>query len=834
MIMNNTPEQNNEIYQNPQHIYLIQEREFFNSKENIYKIGRTTQHIETRINQYPKKSILKLHEECLNCAEVERNAIRLFKEKFKQRKDIGTEYFQGDSKIMSNTILNEITRSDNNQLNTNKNNQAINNSKIIINNQEINNIKILSHPENNTNNQIIDNTKILDQQLLDDKMDEKKLLKEINDIKILSHPENNTNNQIINNTKILDQQLLDDEMDEDEKKLLKEINDKNIEPNEKRINNLNELKENLAISFTKEISQLLKILQDENQNYNTWICVGIILFTISNSSNMFKIWSDWSSVNYESDPVVLKSKWTNFNNTKKQSDWGLFNLRKYAKERHPEEYKKFYETNIFERTKNLLYKNSHFDTAKYFYSLKPNNYIFKKGKWYFLNIHNVWEILEKGESTNSIIFDISETITNELTDLQNYLTPDNPLIKLNYVMSCKIGNSSFTSGVVSYLQTLYKNNKINFDTNGYILPFDDCYYDLKEHKFDKYKPEDYVLITTGYNWLEPKNEDVVLMKELFAKIQPDIDYRNCFMDILCSGLYGLVSQSFVMMKGEGGNGKSVINGIMLKAMGKLGHVLNNNILCENIKSGGANTDIANLDHIRFGVASEPDEKTAISNSTIRELTGNSTITARKLYENMDQIILLLTLVLELNDEPLFKSSMKFADSRRFIYLLFRSTFTKKDSDVNNITIFKANPEYMQPHFTERVKTALLVVLFEHNKLKYKGDITIPEKVQLDTDEMLSCGNEFLHWFNNTYEKVLGLTNTFDSPDKEVKIQHEHIFITFNDIYEKLRESDFYRHLTKIDKRNLTLTKIDKRNLTLTKIKEIFITHPVFKTYYPLF
>ena len=583
---------------------------------------------------------------------------------------------------------------------------------------------------------------------------------------------------------------------------------------------------------------------------------------------MLKIWSDWSAVNYETDETVLIAKWKNFGNTKKQSEWGIFNLRKYAKERHPEEYKKFYETNVFERTKEILYKNSHFDIAKYFYSLKSDNYIYKKGKWYFLNLHNVWEILEKGETTNSIIFDISQTILNELEDLKNFLTPDNPLIKLNCTLSCKMGNASFTSGVVNYLQTLYKKNKTKFDTNGNILPFDDCYYDLKKHTFEKYKPEDYVSITTGYDWLEPKNEDVTLIKELFAKIQPDIDYRNCFMDILCSGLYGLVSQSFIMMKGEGGNGKSVINGIMLKAMGKLGHVLNNNVLCENIKSDGANTNIANLDHIRFVVTSEPDEKTTISNSTIREITGNSVITARKLYENMDQVILLLTLILELNDTPLFKSSMKFADSRRFIYLLFRSTFTKKDADVNNVTIFKANPEYIQPHFTDRVKTALLVVLFEHNKLKYKGDITVPEKVQYDTDEMLSCGNEFLHWFNNTYEKVFALndnsnkeskednnekkiiqeienepviiqeienepviikepenekTTIKEKIDKNIKCQKdkESIFITFSDIYEKLRESDYYRHLTKIE----------KRNLTLTKIKEIFITHPIFKINY---
>ena len=105
--MDNIFEQNNEIYQEPQYIYLIQEREFANSKQNIYKIGRTKQKYNARLNQHPIGSVPRLQTECLNCLESERKIIKIFKKEFKHRKDIGLKYFQGDSRIMSQIIINE-------------------------------------------------------------------------------------------------------------------------------------------------------------------------------------------------------------------------------------------------------------------------------------------------------------------------------------------------------------------------------------------------------------------------------------------------------------------------------------------------------------------------------------------------------------------------------------------------------------------------------------------------------------------------------------------------------------------------------------------------------
>ena len=94
------------------YIYLLKEREFINSNQDIYKIGMTTKPNHQRFHQYPKGSILLFQIICSDCHYYEKKLIALFKEKFILRKDIGNEYFEGDYEMMIDyiyvTIRNKI------------------------------------------------------------------------------------------------------------------------------------------------------------------------------------------------------------------------------------------------------------------------------------------------------------------------------------------------------------------------------------------------------------------------------------------------------------------------------------------------------------------------------------------------------------------------------------------------------------------------------------------------------------------------------------------------------------------------------------------------------
>ena len=64
------------------YIYLVQEREFINTKQNIYKLGKSRQENLGRFKQYPKGSKLIIQLECENCDINEKNLIVIIIKQF--------------------------------------------------------------------------------------------------------------------------------------------------------------------------------------------------------------------------------------------------------------------------------------------------------------------------------------------------------------------------------------------------------------------------------------------------------------------------------------------------------------------------------------------------------------------------------------------------------------------------------------------------------------------------------------------------------------------------------------------------------------------------------
>ena len=108
-----------------QYIYLLQEREFTKTNENIYKIGKTKQENCKRFKDYPKGSILIIQVICENCDTIEKELIHLFKQQFMQRIDIGTEYFQGDPSRMRKVIFDYIMSLESKEIEKQKENNKI-------------------------------------------------------------------------------------------------------------------------------------------------------------------------------------------------------------------------------------------------------------------------------------------------------------------------------------------------------------------------------------------------------------------------------------------------------------------------------------------------------------------------------------------------------------------------------------------------------------------------------------------------------------------------------------------------------------------------------------
>lgn len=83
----------------PGHLYMIKEREFIKTNENIYKIGKSI-NIKSRMPSYPKNSCIYGIVYCsLDIHRAEKDLIQHFDKRFKNRPDIGREYYEVDETV---------------------------------------------------------------------------------------------------------------------------------------------------------------------------------------------------------------------------------------------------------------------------------------------------------------------------------------------------------------------------------------------------------------------------------------------------------------------------------------------------------------------------------------------------------------------------------------------------------------------------------------------------------------------------------------------------------------------------------------------------------------
>jgi len=206
------------------YVYLLIEREFIKSGENIYKIGLTKQKELIRFSQYPKGSDLLLHSMCNNCRDTEKEIIKQFKEHFFQRKDYGTEYFEGDCKHMAYLIHTIISNEYNNCysskfINIKKNRNLCLDKSVVDDNKNVDDKSVVDDNKSvvDDNKSVVDDKSIVDDnKSVDDKsvVDDKMIVddKSVNDKSVNDKSVNDksVNDKSVNDKSINDKSIVDD------------------------------------------------------------------------------------------------------------------------------------------------------------------------------------------------------------------------------------------------------------------------------------------------------------------------------------------------------------------------------------------------------------------------------------------------------------------------------------------------------------------------------------------------------------------------------------------------------------------------------------------------
>jgi len=357
---------------------------------------------------------------------------------------------------------------------------------------------------------------------------------------------------------------------------------------------------------------------------------------------------------------------------------------------------------------------------------------------------------------------------------------------LNYTKSTHIAKCA----VIAMSCMDYDN--VEFDKNPNLFTFKNKSVNLNTGENYKTRREDYILTCCDYDYIESTGKQLNELERLINQIFPDSDIKKNYIHYLSTGLFGKGVEKFVMANGSGGNGKGVINELMLKCLSNYGYTAPNQILLNPMKTG-SNPEVANMSGKRLIIYREPDsEKFKLNGSVIKELTGGDAIAARMNYSNNMEVVLVATHILECNKKPKIDGKIDESYTRRLVDIPFKSTFTSDEDiltkELDNV--YRGNTHYKSKEFKDEYKTVLFDYLLEYIKSNQNpcDNLYICKEVKERTMEYLQDSDEI-------YGVISPIVQKTDDKDD---------YVVVKDLYQVYKSTDYYLNLSKKSKRDNNL------------------------------
>lgn len=327
---------------------------------------------------------------------------------------------------------------------------------------------------------------------------------------------------------------------------------------------------------------------------------------------------------------------------------------------------------------------------------------------------------------------------------------------------------------------------VDFNSNQFIIGFENGLYDLKKSEFRPYTFEDYVTITTGYDYAEcdPAKKEVLL--GIFKEIIADPEKYGAFMRILASGLDGLNHQHLFLFNGTGRNGKGFTTRLMKRALGNYFYQGSNEVIKDSVKTGSATPLLYDLKNKRYVVF--PEVAGLIKNDLLKLLTGGDAVNARLLNKNPESFSLCGTFVLEFNKPPELEQKCGHSERERIVDLDFPVNFTSDEEEILKGGNYKrGNPEYTKDDWLDSHRLEMLHILLdvyrEHKQETGGIDFKIPKCLRQRTEAFIDNQNPF--------NKLMKEYFVVDEKAKEVKLKW---------VWDKVKELEEYRSMTARQKR----------------------------------
>jgi len=337
---------------------------------------------------------------------------------------------------------------------------------------------------------------------------------------------------------------------------------------------------------------------------------------------------------------------------------------------------------------------------------------------------------------------------------------------------------SITNHVISVLEPHFD----MFDVNPFLLGFENGVMELKTKTFRPFKYDDYITLTTGYNYEHPDYCSFEFCRKRFfllkmvEQIMPDevkllknghefrtSNNRRLLYQFLCSCLDGINYSKFWFLNGRGRNGKGTLQKLQKRILGPKFFASPNESVLKSMQTSGPSCDIADLENKRYIVFPEMSGKIRLA--LLRKLTGGDEFTARQNHSNNRVFNLIATLAMEFNNFPEFDVKLEVSDYQRILNKYFASCFIDKNNDVDQkigktidgITYRQADKKLAQKEFANTYCMAWLDIILDQYVRNFSAssneiEFQITDSVKNATKSSLDSVHIFAQVFYESYKE----------------------------------------------------------------------------------
>lgn len=539
--------------------------------------------------------------------------------------------------------------------------------------------------------------------------------------------------------------------------------------------------------------KLVKILDaDRAKPYDTWRDVGWCLYNID--ANLLSEFLDFSrKAGKKFNQQSCEHLW----NTAKNDGYGLSlgTLKMWGKEDNSESYEKII-NEVYQDILEKLLTGTHDAVANFVKEYYKGRYVctdIKQNAWYEFAGHK-WILTKEcsslfenlsGEVVGMISSNLGHKINNAKKDKDGN-DFGTKYISQTFGLTKALETVSFKSCVMRACAHKFYDPKFQekLDSNLDLFGFENGVYDLKNRKFRHGTPDDYISITTGYNYdpnITIESEYVKLLIKFFTDVHPIDSIRNYVTRYISSCLTGRVDdQKFPFWAGQGGNGKSLTINLIEQSFGNYYSPISISFLTQKrAAAGNATPELADKRGKRIVTFAEPEKDDKIQVGKLKEFTGADTIQARPLYGEPFYYKPQFKLILATNKMP--KLDVDGGVARRVVNVLWSQLFRDKSKIDPNNPRHKLKDKTLEHKFkTMECRQAFIWYLINIIYPQYDRSEEEGGGLQ-EPEEVTNWSNKYMK-DNDRVGKYLEKCTI--NVDKDKKINFQMLYDNFTEYYKK--------------------------------------------------